>query len=404
MSSSLPTERGSSDDRAQFRAFLSDEETRAVVDQVVKDLVIPHAAVHKGGIRSCIDFLAEHRSPRILLVDLTLSELPLSDINELAEVCEPGVTVVAIGDRNDVGLFRELMNQGISDYLVKPITPALLQKSLLGTVDGVSRTRQTNRLGRLVAVTGARGGVGASMLATNVAYHIAEVRRRRVALVDLDLQFGTVALSLDLEPSNGFREALETPGRIDGLYIDRTMTRYSDTLYVLSAEESVDETFTIDESSVDLLIQELRTKFHYVVVDLPRADAALRSKIVSDASNVLLVSDLSLSGMRDALRLLQFVPSTNASCNITLIGNKIGEHKSGEIPLSEFEKGVGRKVDIVMPFDGKNVAAATNVGSPVVAERSSVTPAIDQISEILCGGGNKPKKGFLGKLASLRGR
>ena len=298
MSSSLPTERGSSDDRAQFRAFLSDEETRAVVDQVVKDLVIPHAAVHKGGIRSCIDFLAEHRSPRILLVDLTLSELPLSDINELAEVCEPGVTVVAIGDRNDVGLFRELMNQGISDYLVKPITPALLQKSLLGTVDGVSRTRQTNRLGRLVAVTGARGGVGASMLATNVAYHIAEVRRRRVALVDLDLQFGTVALSLDLEPSNGFREALETPGRIDGLYIDRTMTRYSDTLYVLSAEESVDETFTIDESSVDLLIQELRTKFHYVVVDLPRADAALRSKIVSDASNVLLVSDLSLSGMR----------------------------------------------------------------------------------------------------------
>ncbi|MCB9942475.1 MAG: pilus assembly protein CpaE [Geminicoccaceae bacterium] len=404
MSNSLTTERLGNDHRAQFRAFIGDDETRAVVDQVIRDLVIPHAAVHKGGIRSCIEFLSEHRSPRILLVDLTQSDLPLSDINELAEVCEPGVTVVAIGDRNDVGLFRELMNQGISDYLVKPLTPALLQKSLLGTVDGPSRPRQTNRLGRLVVVLGSRGGVGSTMITANTAYNIAEVRRRRVALIDLDLHFGTIALSLDLEPSHGFREALETPSRIDGLYVDRTMVKYSDTFYVLSAEENIDETCNIDPHSIELLVQELRSKFHYVLVDLPRRDAGVTRKVLEEASNLVLVSDLSLSGMRDTLRILQLIPSTNASCNISLVLNRVGEHRSGEIPISEFEKGVGRKADIIIPFDPKNVASATNVGQPVVARHSLVGPGIDQLSEVLCGGGSKRKRGLIGRLMGKRAK
>ena len=342
----------------------------------------------------------DHRAS--CLWDLTQSDLPLSDINELAEVCEPGVTVVAIGDRNDVGLFRELMNQGISDYLVKPLTPALLQKSLLGTVDGVSRSRQTNRLGRLVVVLGSRGGVGSTMITTNTAYHIAEVRRRRVALIDLDLQYGTVALSLDLEPSHGFREALENPSRIDGLYVDRTMVKYSDTLFVLSAEENIDESCIIDNSSIEQLVQELRSKFHYVMVDLPRNDPHVSRKMLEEASNLVLVSDLSLSGMRDTLRILQLIPSTNAGCNISLLINRVGEHRAGEIPISEFEKGVGRKADIIIPFDPKNVASATNVGQPVVARHSLVTPGIDQLSEVLCGGGVKQKRSLLGRLIGKR--
>ena len=159
-------------------------------------------------------------------------------MGELAEVCEPGVTVIAIGDRNDVGLFRDLINSGVSDYLVKPVPPALLQKSLVGVVESAAQGRQNPRMGRLIAVTGSRGGVGSTMLATNLAWSIANRHRRRVALVDLDLQFGTVALSLDLEPCHGLAEALEQPGRIDGLFIDRLMVQHSDTLFVLSGEET----------------------------------------------------------------------------------------------------------------------------------------------------------------------
>ena len=113
-------------------------------------------------------------------------------------------------------------------------------------------------------MTGTRGGVGATTVATSVAWLIAHERRRRVALVDLDLQFGTVALSLDLEPSHGLREALENPNRIDGLFMDRVLVQHSERLFVLSAEESPDETLLLDYSAVELLMTELRNKFHYV--------------------------------------------------------------------------------------------------------------------------------------------
>src|SRR5689334_22567634 len=258
------------DDRRHLRAFVRDEDTRKAVDQVITDLMLSNATVQRGGIKDAVRELGCHRSPRILLVDITDADLPLSAVNELAEVCEPGVAVIAIGDRNDVGLFRELVSHGVTDYLVKPITVSLLQKSLSLLTDNAGSSRQTSRLGRLIAVTGTRGGVGSTLAACNIAWCIAQRRKRRVALVDLDLQFGNAALTLDLEPSHGLRDALEHSNRIDALFIDRSMVKKSDTLFVLSGEESLSETILIDYTSIDIMLRELRSKFHFVIVDLPR--------------------------------------------------------------------------------------------------------------------------------------
>jgi pilus assembly protein CpaE len=385
-------------EQRQFRAFIQDDATRKVMDQVVGELAIPNASVHKGGIREATQLLGEQRSPRLLVVDLSGTDLPLSAINELAEVCEPGVTVIAIGDRNDVGLFRDLINNGVSDYLVKPIAPALIQKSLLNVVESATQGKQTDRRGRLVAVSGARGGVGATMLATGISWSIANRRRRRVALVDLDLQFGTVALALDLEPSPGLREALEHPGRIDALFIDRAMVRQSDTLYVLSGEESLGDPVTADTSSLDILLKELRNKFHYVVVDLPRQVSLTTQYIAQSASNLVLVTDLSLAGMRDTLRQLSLLPVANAACQITVVANRVGEYREGEIARKEFEAAIGRPIDFVIPFDARAVAAATNVGRPVVEGRGKVAEAIQQVTDRIAG---NPAAGSAGKRLRL---
>jgi pilus assembly protein CpaE len=385
-------------EQRQFRAFIQDDATRKVMDQVVGELAIPNASVHKGGIREATQLLGEQRSPRLLVVDLSGTDLPLSAINELAEVCEPGVTVIAIGDRNDVGLFRDLINNGVSDYLVKPIAPALIQKSLLNVVESATQGKQTDRRGRLVAVSGARGGVGATMLATGISWSIANRRRRRVALVDLDLQFGTVALALDLEPSPGLREALEHPGRIDALFIDRAMVRQSDTLYVLSGEESLGDPVTADTSSLDILLKELRNKFHYVVVDLPRQVSLATQYIAQSASNLVLVTDLSLAGMRDTLRQLSLLPVANAACQITVVANRVGEYREGEIARKEFEAAIGRPIDFVIPFDARAVAAATNVGRPVVEGRGKVAEAIQQVTDRIAG---NPAAGSTGKRLRL---
>ena len=394
---------GGSDERTQFRAFLADDESKQVIDQVIKELVIPHASLHKGGIRSAIGFLSEHRSPKILIVDLSNIDLPLSAVNDLAEVCEPGVTVIALGDRNDVGLFRELINSGISDYLVKPLTPALLQKSLLASVDGETRSRQTSKLGRLVTVIGSRGGVGCTMTATALAYHIAEVRRRRVALVDLDLKYGTVSLALDLEPSHGYREALENGERIDSLYIDRSLTKFSDTLFVISAEESIESNIAVEHDAIDKLIRELRAKFHYVIIDAPRSIIGEEHMILEDTSNLIMVTDLSLAGMRDTVRITNEVSNRNVACQISVVANRCGEFKAGEIPKSEFEKGISKPLTTMMPFDNKTIASAMNLGKPVASLKSPLSSSFEILSEILCGGSSVSKnKSILSRIIPSR--
>jgi pilus assembly protein CpaE len=379
------TEQPSNEQREQFLAFVGDTETFAVIDQVVGEMMLPHASIRQGGVKEAVKHLGEQRSPKLLLIDVSGSDLPLSDINALADVCEPGVTVVAVGDRNDCGLFRDLLQHGVADYLVKPITPNLLQKAILAATEQSGVIKGNHKLGKLVAVTGTRGGVGATTVAASVAWLIAHERRRRVALVDLDLQFGTIALSLDLEPSHGLREALENPNRIDGLFMDRVLIQHSERLFVLSAEESPDETLLLDYGAVELLMTELRNKFHYVVVDVPRSPNACTHQVLQSATDLLLVTDLSLAGMRDTMRLTGMLPTTNASCNTVLVVNRVGEHKQGEMPRAEFEKGVSRKLDLLLPFDARTVAAATNFGQPVASAKGPVAAGLREITARLCG-------------------
>ncbi len=385
MATAAATAERPSTEQAQFIAFCADSNTHAAVDKVVGDMMLPYASIRKGTVKDAIKYLSNHQSPKLLMVDITGSDLPLSDIDNLANVCEPGVSVIAIGERNDCGLFRDLLHHGVTDYLVKPLSTPLLQRAISNISDHGEQPKSNSKHGKLVAVVGARGGVGATTVATSLSWIIAQQRRRKVALVDLDLQFGTVALSLDIEPSHGLREALENADRIDSLFLDRLMTQHSDRLFVMSAEESPDETLLLDFSAIDLLLNELRSKFHYVVVDLPRNASPSTLQVLEHATDLVLISDFSLAGMRDTMRTLGFLPTMNASCNTMVVASRAGEHKNGEMPKGEFEKGIGRKVDLVLPFDAKTVAAATNFGQPVAAGKSTVAKGLGEIADRLCG-------------------
>lgn len=394
----------SSTDQAHFIAFCADSGTHAEIDRVIGDMMLPHAAIRKGTVKDAIKYLSHHSSPKLLMVDISGSELPLSDIDKLADVCEPGVSVIAIGERNDCGLFRDLLHHGVTDYLVKPLSPALLQKAISNISEGNEPAKSNSKLGKLVAVMGTRGGVGATTVATSLSWIIAQRRRRKVALLDLDLQFGTVALSLDIEPSHGLREALESVDRIDSLFMDRMMVQHSDRLFVMSAEESPDEPLLVDFAAVELLLSELRNKFHYVVVDVPRTASPSTLQVLEHATDLILVSDLSLAGMRDTMRTIGFLPTLNASCNSVVVVSRAGEHKNGEMPKVEFEKGIGRKADFVLPFDAKTVASATNFGQPVAAGKSPVAKGLTDIADRLCGGAAGSDLSAAGLLRRLIGK
>jgi pilus assembly protein CpaE len=235
------------------------------------------------------------------------------------------------------------------------------------------------------------------MVATSMAWSIANRRKRRVALLDLDLQFGSVALSLDLEPTHGLREALENADRIDGLYIERSMIQHSESLFVMSSEEELSDEMPQDPEAVTALVDELRNKFHYVIVDLPKVLSPASHQVLNNATHLVIVTDLSLAGMRDTLRLVQFVLHGNAACKITIVANRVGEFREGEIAVREFEKAIGRKVDLKIPFDPKNVASAMNIGKPAVSQSKSISDSINALIDTLSGVTAPQRAGFLSR-------
>jgi len=235
--------------------------------------------------------------------------------------------------------------------------------------------------GRVVTVLGSRGGVGSTTVAVNLAWLLAHDVGCKVALVDLDLRLGTVALSLDLEPTHGLREVLESPDRIDSLFVSSAMARASETLSVLSAEEPLGDHLRVDPGAFDALTADLRTNFDWIVVDAPRSAAIPEDRVVAHADKVVLVSDLSLAGMRDAVRLAGWIKSSAARAALSVVVNKAGMHAKAEVPRADFERGIETKVSQILPFDPKTAGAASNAGRPiaVAAKGSALAKGLRQI-------------------------
>jgi pilus assembly protein CpaE len=148
---------------------------------------------------------------------------------------------------------------------------------------------------------------------------LAQEQHKRVALVDLDLFFGSCGLTLDLEMGPGFREALENPSRIDGLFIERAMIRATENLFVLSAEEALDYAIAFDPSAIELLLEHLRRDFQAVVVDLPRFGARTQTAIMTPPCSIVLVSEPSLAGMRDTQRLVKLFTSLAPKAELSVV-------------------------------------------------------------------------------------
>jgi pilus assembly protein CpaE len=181
------------------------------------------------------------------------------------------------------------------------------------------------------------------------------------------------------------------------------MARYSDTLFVLSAEEEIGDAVDIDPRALELLVSELRNKYHYLIADLPEPMSPMAQGIVQNATHLVLVTDLSLAGMRDTLRISQAALQANASCQLTVVVNRAGEHRAGEIAVAEFEKAIARPIDVIVPFDPKTVAAAMNVGRPVSRDRGRVATAIGRVADRLTGTTSKRDGGLLGRMLQRKG-
>lgn len=333
-----------------FLAFAKDEQDRETLKQFAATHGWADSCVMEGDITAAIQLLKENPSPSLLLVEIPSANEAKSLLDGLAEVCAPDTKVIVIGAVNEYSFFCWLMEIGISSYLLKPMTEEALETAYLKSMtQGSGQTAEAKRPGKVIACIGARGGVGATTLALSLAGIIAEFSKKNTALVDLDPQESTVALTLDLEPGHGFREALEKPDRIDSLFIERVMHKYGKHLSLLSSEETLQERVAIHDMAADALLKELKEKFDVIVLDVPRHLNAFHRKCLAQAEQVVLVGELTLTSLRDTLRLSDMIRETFKLKAPIVIANRVGLSKQAVTP-ADFEKGINAKIDYSVPF------------------------------------------------------
>jgi pilus assembly protein CpaE len=364
--------------RARLMAFVLDGRSEAALDTCLSHLSISDATIKRGGITRAIQYLAAERSPETIIVDISAAEMPASQMHDLAELCEPGVTVIAIGDRNDVGLYRDLVQAGVSEYVVKPVTAQLLAKALTSAPSVTEGSPISRKLGKLVSVVGARGGVGTTTLAINLAWYFANQQNRRVVLLDLDLQNGDCALTLNLGPTPGLREALTNPLRIDSLFLQRTVAIHGDRFFVLSAEEPLRAEADFRAEAIEALIAVLRTQFHYVIADVPRTPAAPYWHVLDMADVRVIVADRTLRSVRDTVRLRDALGKDNGAHRNLLVVNRNGEGGRQTITLGEMAK-VRLCPNVVIPFRPKLFT------SPGLAQRGVFMNAVAALAAEISG-------------------
>ena len=351
--------------RDPFSAFVCDDDTLELIRVAAADMGWPIEKCNKGGLRNAVQSLSVSASPNILFVDMSESGDPINDINALAEVCEPGTVVIAAGQVNDVRLYRDLLSSGIQDYLLKPLSLDQVRESLTMAQAMLSAPKHgdmhDDKPHHMMAVVGVRGGVGASMVSTSLAWAISEQAERQTALLDLDVHFGTGALTLDLEPGRGLIDAIDNPSRIDGLFIERAMVRASDKLSLLSAEAPIHQPVMTDGSAFFQLEEELRNAFEMTIIDIPRQVLIPFPHLVSEAGTILLVSDVTLASARDTIRLLSWFKQNVPGARVILVANKF-QNAVGELSRKEFESSIERQIDIAIPFDPKLISQAAKLG------------------------------------------
>lgn len=366
--------------RDPFVAYLCDDTTAEAVRPIATELGWSPDKVYKGGLRNAVQSLSVSASPQILFVDLSESGDPLNDINGLAEVCEPGTVVIALGQINDVRLYRDLIASGIQDYLLKPVHPDMLREAFGHAQAVLNAPKQSeaaiDRPHCSIAVIGTRGGVGASTVATSLAWLMSDKQKRSTALLDLDVHFGTGALALDLEPGRGLTDAIENPSRIDGLFIERAMVKASETLAVLSAEAPINSPLVTDGAAFYQLQEEMRAAFEVTVVDLPRGMLVQHPHLIGDVQLAVIVTELTLAAARDTIRILSWLKSNAPNTRVFVLANRMHPGAQLEISRKDFESSIERKIDVAVPFDQKLAAQAAKLGKPVAeAGRNSKTVA-----------------------------
>src|SRR5258707_5078147 len=291
--------------RGAVKAFCETVETAAAVQSAGEDrrLDKAHLKIQMGGMAAAIEAYRTAPTPNVIILESEGRGKILAGLDQLAAVCDSGTRVVVIGRVNDVTLYRELVRRGVSDYVIVPVDTLDVVRSICGLFSAP----EAKAVGRIIAVVGAKGGVGASTVAHNVGWAIARDLALDSVVADLDLAFGTAGLDYNQDPPQGIADAVFSPDRVDTAFIDRLLSKCTDHLSLLAAPATLDRVYDFATESFDGIFDSLRVTMPCIVLDIPHQWSGWTRRALVGADDILVVAEPDLANLRNAKNLLDLL-------------------------------------------------------------------------------------------------
>jgi pilus assembly protein CpaE len=342
-----------------------------------------HAQVHMGGIAAAVRRFETQSTPNLLIVESPPEQdALLTALAALAEVCQPETKVVVTGRFNDVELYRDLMRQGISEYLVMPVS----ELRVIETAARLFTDAKAAPVGRAIAFMAAKGGAGSSTIAQNCALEISRFADLETAIVDFDLAYGTAALNFDIDTAAGLLEAIDQPARIDPVLLDRLLVRLDGKLSLLSGPGGIGRDVSIAPAAVEAVMLTLRAGVPRIVLDLPMIWTSWVKSALLNADRVVITAEPELASLRNAKFILETLRAARPNdVPPLLVLNKAGVTRRPEISAADFAKAVGTELSALIPHDPQSFGAAVNNGKMLLdmAPKSKAAEPLRQLARQL---------------------
>jgi pilus assembly protein CpaE len=356
--------------RISVQAFCESVDTAGAVQGAAEDrrMAKAHVRIQMGGMPAALEAYRASPTPNVILIESEKAgDSLLSAIDELANVCDPETRVIVVGRLNDIVLYRELIRRGISDYLMSPIGAI----DIVRAVSGMFSSPDAKPVGRVVAVVGAKGGVGASTIAHNISWAIARDIGISSVVADLDLAFGTAGLDFNQDPPQGIADAVYSPDRIDTAFIDRLLSKCTEHLSLLAAPATLDRVYDFDAEAFDPVFDTLRSTVPCIVLDVPHVWTGWSRRILVGADDILVVAAPDLANLRNAKNLLDLLRAARPNDRRPIYClNQVGMPKRPEIKPADFARALESDPIATIPFEPAVFGAASNNGQ-MIAEVSS---------------------------------
>lgn len=334
----------------------------------------------------------ENVSPDMVIMFLGAGDTDVLSLTERIILHRPRTHVILLVEYMDVDILQKAIKAGAHNVIEVPTSPKEFAEYIKSVyhnetirINSLNDKQNIAWMSRVVTVFGAKGGLGKTTIATNLAVKLAE-NRKKVALIDLDLQFGDIHIFLDIEPADTISEFVQqvfTPN-IDS--VRSYMTVHSSGIHVLCAPKSPEYAELVSAEKVQSLLSVLRTYYDYVIIDTPPSFTDVTITAIESSSTILFVTGLDISILKNSKLSLSLMDSLQQRDKVRLIVNRAVDMSS--ITVEDVQRIIGCPIWAKIPSDYKVAVTALNRGTPFVISSpgSKLSQSISIVADALVSG------------------